>query len=496
MRKIIAMLGMLLLAVGMANAQTFPVQNLSVLGTSNFAGTATFQTPVAITSGGTGASTQPGALSNILGGVPLPIANGGTNSSTATGATSNLQYSQGASGSVARSNTSKFQDTISVKDFGAEGDGSTNDTTAIQNAITAAQIAHARLYIPAATYIVTSLTVTSSIEVVGDGMGNSILKINASQNTPILHVTSAGSQYSFIHDLSLVSSVTTASGCAGLQIDGGQAFNIDRVEVSGTYTGINIPSGQSGAVLADCWVHNITGAGYTIDAGNMLVKGNFAINCGTFGFYFSATSGNSAGLIVSENTSYNTNNANFAFVGNSTYNIIDLVVSNNVASTSPNGAGFLFDTHGQYITASNNFTELAGSNASLAVVSNQNGFLITANNASITIGNSVAIGASGSGLEADCNDFSVVGGIYVSNNFSHGGSFSGVLIGATGVVTGWNVTGVNTRPGPSGSDTQAYGVLSYTSGSTGLVTSSILHGTVGGAGNTGGTATFANNITY
>jgi len=496
MRKIIAMLGMLLLVVGIADAQTFPVQNLSVLGTSNFVGIATFQTPVAITSGGTGAATQPGALSNILGGVPLPIANGGTNSSTATGATSNLQYSQGASGSVARSNTSKFQDTISVKDFGAKGDGSTNDTTAIQNAITAAQITHARLYIPAATYIVTALTVTASIEIVGDGMGNSILKINASQNTPILHVTSAGSQYFFIHDLSLVSSVTTASGCAGLQIDGGQAFNIDRVEVSGTYTGINIPAGQGGAVLADCWVHNITGTGYTIDAGNMLVRGNFAINCGGYGFYFSSVSGGSAGLIVTDNTSYSTNNANFAFQGNATHNIIDLVVANNVASTAPNGPGFLFDTYGEYINASNNFTELAGSNSSNTVISYQSGFLLTVNNADITINNAVAIGASANGLEADCNDFAVVGGVFVSNNFSGGGSFSGILVGAAGVVTGWTITGVQTRPGGGAANTQIFGVSSFSSGNTGLVTSSILHGTSSGSNNTGGTATFANNLTY
>src|SRR6202022_578589 len=48
---------------------------------------------------------------------PIPISSGGTNATTATGATSQLQYLQGATGSAARSLTSKFQDVISILDF-------------------------------------------------------------------------------------------------------------------------------------------------------------------------------------------------------------------------------------------------------------------------------------------------------------------------------------------------------------------------------------------
>lgn len=48
---------------------------------------------------------------------PIPLGSGGTGATTATGATSQLQYLQGATGSVARSLTSKFQDTVSVFDF-------------------------------------------------------------------------------------------------------------------------------------------------------------------------------------------------------------------------------------------------------------------------------------------------------------------------------------------------------------------------------------------
>lgn len=53
----------------------------------------------------------------------LGVTSGGTGASTATAATTNLQYLQGATGSVARSLTGKFGERISVKDFGAKGDG-------------------------------------------------------------------------------------------------------------------------------------------------------------------------------------------------------------------------------------------------------------------------------------------------------------------------------------------------------------------------------------
>jgi hypothetical protein len=55
-------------------------------------------------------------------------------------------------GSTARSALAKFADTFSVKDFGAVGDGVTNDLTAFQAAYTAAISAGAEIVIPAGTY--------------------------------------------------------------------------------------------------------------------------------------------------------------------------------------------------------------------------------------------------------------------------------------------------------------------------------------------------------
>tara|TARA_R110000868_G_scaffold54984_4_gene171275 strand:- start:267 stop:1694 length:1428 start_codon:yes stop_codon:yes gene_type:complete len=78
-----------------------------------------------------------------------------------------------------------FGDYISVKDFGAVGDGTTNDTTAIQNAITAVQNnGGGSVYFPAGTYIISSaITIeTNAVHLIGAGNGNSAVPGIAASN--------------------------------------------------------------------------------------------------------------------------------------------------------------------------------------------------------------------------------------------------------------------------------------------------------------------------
>jgi hypothetical protein len=78
-------------------------------------------------------------------------------------------------GAVNRSINQKLSDFISVKDFGATGDGTTDDTTSIQNAINSLTLG-GTLYFPRGTYIVSDadannacLVITAPIQIVGDG---------------------------------------------------------------------------------------------------------------------------------------------------------------------------------------------------------------------------------------------------------------------------------------------------------------------------------------
>lgn len=75
---------------------------------------------------------------------------------TATGAISGSVTATGST--TARTLAARAADAITVKDFGAAGDGTTNDTTNFQAALTASR----NLFVPAGTYSVSNLTMPAS----------------------------------------------------------------------------------------------------------------------------------------------------------------------------------------------------------------------------------------------------------------------------------------------------------------------------------------------
>ena len=73
-------------------------------------------------------------------------------------------------GAVARTVSTKFQDYISVKDFGAVGDGSAPDAAAFAAAIAAVASTGQAIYVPAGTYKIGSvLSTTGHLSMFGDG---------------------------------------------------------------------------------------------------------------------------------------------------------------------------------------------------------------------------------------------------------------------------------------------------------------------------------------
>jgi hypothetical protein len=95
--------------------------------------------------------------------------------------TGSVTYNQGASGAVTRSSTSKWQDTISIKDFGAVGDGAHQaaDTAGLQNAVAAANATGKSVYVPAGNYLLNNssgpvLSGDEGVLIFGDGPSSSM----------------------------------------------------------------------------------------------------------------------------------------------------------------------------------------------------------------------------------------------------------------------------------------------------------------------------------
>jgi hypothetical protein len=90
-------------------------------------------------------------------------------------------YLPAGTSAVATTVQTKLRESVSVKDFGAVGDGVTDDTAAIQLAITAAS--GKKLYFPSGTYNTTgNINLVSNILICGDGEGSKIVVTGVGTN--------------------------------------------------------------------------------------------------------------------------------------------------------------------------------------------------------------------------------------------------------------------------------------------------------------------------
>lgn len=89
-------------------------------------------------------------------------------------------------GGTVRTVQDKLREVISVKDFGATGDGTTDDTAEIQAAVTQAGVEGGVVFVPSGTYISTTIDIPSNVAIYGEGPGISIIKRKAAHTAPIL----------------------------------------------------------------------------------------------------------------------------------------------------------------------------------------------------------------------------------------------------------------------------------------------------------------------
>ena len=100
-------------------------------------------------------------------------------------------WTQTGTGAVSRTVDSKLKDVVSVKDFGAVGDGVANDSAAIQAAVNTGK----KVYIPSGTYLC-NVVITNKTIIEGDGSTATIL-IPFSVTTAALTYRSSGPYWTY-----------------------------------------------------------------------------------------------------------------------------------------------------------------------------------------------------------------------------------------------------------------------------------------------------------
>ena len=96
---------------------------------------------------------------------------------------------QSGTGAVSRTVQSKLRESISVKDFGAVGDGVADDTAAIQAALNQGQTNNSTVFVPAGIYKITStLNITDGIFFTGENMASTTINIVSATNIPAIKV--------------------------------------------------------------------------------------------------------------------------------------------------------------------------------------------------------------------------------------------------------------------------------------------------------------------
>lgn len=123
----------------------------------------------------------------------------------------NVNFLQSGANATARTAQAKLRDVVSVKDFGAVGDGVTNDATAIQNAVNT-MTAGGTLVFPYGTYkINTSILVPySNITILGNGS-----TIDGTGLTPNDPVRGAIAVFRFVSPNTVYSRTLTTTAAAG-----------------------------------------------------------------------------------------------------------------------------------------------------------------------------------------------------------------------------------------------------------------------------------------
>jgi hypothetical protein len=308
-----------------------------------------------------------------------------------------VTYTPAGTGAVERTVQSVLRESVSVKDFGAVGDGSTDDTTAINAALDAST----SVYFPAGTYIISAaLTPLANTTISGAGMYATVVKVAASAAATISAIS-----------LSNVGNLTFRD----FTIDGNKAAR------SGSATGNNITVLSSNNKFLNIKCINAPNAGFIVDGQTYTADLNEFRGC---------VISSNGGVGLSQHTARNSNISQCEFSSNGLENLtIDntshsCIVDGNRFFKHLGGCGNIGWDDGDNSILSNNFID--NESDTTASVGNRNGICVNAQ-AGITTLSSI----TGNTI-LNCVEY----GIYLRDRSGTGGYSTGTAIITSNSITG------------------------------------------------------------
>ena len=388
-------------------------------------------------------------------------------------------YTPTGSGAVATTVQAKLRETVSVKDFGAVGDGVTDDTAAINAAIVAVGSAGGgSVYAPPGTYMVSSLTDAikinyDNVRLYGAGIGVTTFKNLSSSKATIIHAYKG----TYPGGLTPIKNVTIDN----LTVDGNQA-NIVHFPTDTYQNGINFDYGEN-CVVHHCEAKNVVFQGIVMQgSGDGLTRNNkvYACDVSACGEYGIGIEGGTWKTIVSNNTVHDlitvpeiAGGAIGIYVGHVGQTGQSNIVIGNIVSNTPSHGIQVGDGSVYALIASNTITN-AGTTAGSAVKvafdatspnhvqisgnkisqgSNKDSAAIVVLNSSTSVGYSVVTGntianSAGGGIQINAGTGATVSGnTIVSIGTGAGAITSGIRLSGSCVNTEVSGNTINTTAG-------------------------------------------------
>jgi hypothetical protein len=160
---------------------------------------------------------------------------------------SQVAYDPAGTGAVATNVQTKLRESVSVMDFGATGNGSTDDTAAIQAALNANTI----VFFPQGNYLTSGITLNQNQKIYGFG---SSLTLSTTTGTLIQCYNSADplqtNQYSEVNGFVLTGGQTLTSGSVGLSCGLSSRLILRDIRAENFDVGFKIPGSQFGSAYS------------------------------------------------------------------------------------------------------------------------------------------------------------------------------------------------------------------------------------------------------